>query len=614
MKKRIIYLVSVYLLFVCIFLLEKPVFMLYNDALGRGYGVLDYLSVMFHGLSLDLTTAGYLTVIPWLLIEISWWRHRRTFPIRKYLSAYYVLISLVLSLIFVADLAIYPFWGFKLDSSVFLYIDSPKNVAASVSSEFLILHFAAIFLLAIVMSVVLIKVTAKEFPPVKMLSSQLGGTVVTLLIGGLLFLAIRGGFKESTANIGQGYYCNDEFLNHSAVNPAFSLLASASKTDDYASEFDYFTEEERASLFTGLYPTSGKNTMELLTTHRPNILIIVLEGFGASMVESLGGAKWVSPNLDRLSKEGVWFTECYANSFRTDRGTVCTLSGYQSFPDLSVMKIPAKSRAVPVLAQKLVERGYTTEFLYGGDINFTNMKSYLLQGGYQRLISDTDFSLGEHKNPWGVNDDITFARLYDMLKDRKPGDGLWHTAFLTLSSHEPFEVPYSRLKDAKPNAFAFTDHCLGEFIDKLRQRPVWDNLLVIILPDHGFFYPENEGTVNDMRIHHIPMLWLGGAVKSPKVIDKLMCQSDMAATLLGQLDISHEEYTFSRNVLGEEYVYPFVYYTYNNGFAFADSTGYSLVNTVSGMVTDESSSVSSDRRVRLGKAILQSSYDDLGAR
>lgn len=307
----------------------------------------------------------------------------------------------------------------------------------------------------------------------------------------LTFLIIRGGVSESTSNIGQVYFCNDEFLNHSAVNPAFSLLASISKTKDYASQYDYFDEAERKTLFDGLYPTKGKNTVELLNTHRPNILIILMEGFGATMIESLGGTQNASPNIDRLSKEGIWFTHCYANSFRTDRGTICALSGYQSFPDLSVMKIPAKSRTLPSIAGKLVKEGYHTDFLYGGDINFTNMKSYLLQSGYQKLTADVDFPMNQHQNAWGVNDDITFDHLFQMLTERQ--ETPWHTTFLTLSSHEPFEVPYHRLPEAKPNAFAFTDHCLGEFVEKLKQTPIWKDLLIICLSDHGFYYPDNSG-------------------------------------------------------------------------------------------------------------------------
>lgn len=140
------------------------------------------------------------------------------------------------------------------------------------------------------------------------------------------------------------------------------------------------------------------------------------------------------------------------------------------------MKIPAKSRTLPAIAEGLSKAGYKTDFLYGGDINFTNMKSYLLSTGYQRLIANTDFSLAEQtSNAWGVNDDITFEYLYNQLRNRKE-EGPWHTAFLTLSSHEPFEVPYHRLEDKIPNAFAYTDECLGKFIDRLKQTPAWKDL------------------------------------------------------------------------------------------------------------------------------------------
>ena len=374
--------------------------------------------------------------------------------------------------------------------------------------------------------------------------------------------------------------------------------------------FDFFPEEERKALFEGLYPTQGENTVELLNTRRPNILVILMEGFGGVFVEPLGGLPDISPNLNRLAKEGIFFTNCYANSFRTDRGTLCTFSGYQSFPTLSVMKIPAKSRTLPALAEKLVKEGYQTDFLYGGDINFTNMKSYLLGSGYQKLTADTDFPLSQKQNAWGVNDDVTFDFLYNVLKERKTGP--WHTAFLTLSSHEPFEVPYHRLNENIPNAFAFTDDCLGKFIDRMKQLPQWKDLLIICLPDHGFYYPR-EGFAQSPRIHHIPMLWLGGAVKQPMVVDKLMNQTDLVATLLGQLGMEHQEFNFSRNVLGKEYTYPFAYYTYNNGVAFIDSTGVTVLDNNSGQtVMDEP--VPSERRLKLGKAILQSSYDDLGRR
>lgn len=608
MKKRIAYISLYFFTVLLIFILQKPLFMLYNGSIEKGFGFADYMQVMVHGASLDAATAGYLTAFPFLLVLISIWF--RKFPLKKILYGYYILAAALISIIFVVDMALYTFWGFKLDASVFLYIDSPKEALASVSVGFILLRVLAILLLIALNCWVLLKITPSVLNATR---KRIAGTAGMLLLGGVLFIIIRGGVTESTSNIGQVYFSNEPFLNHSAVNPDFSLLSSMGKSQDFASEFNFFDEEKRAALFDGLYPTTdGDSIIQVLNTKRPNILIILMEGFGGAFVEPLGGLPDVTPHFNRLSKEGVFFTNCYANSFRTDRGTVCTFSGYLGLPTASVMKIPAKSRTLPAIAEGLSKAGYKTDFLYGGDINFTNMKSYLLSTGYQRLTANTDFSLAEQtSNAWGVNDDITFEYLYNQLRNRKE-EGPWHTAFLTLSSHEPFEVPYHRLEDKIPNAFAYTDECLGKFIDRLKQTPAWKDLLVICLPDHGFYYPR-EGSNAMPRFYHIPLLWLGGAVKQPMQVDKIMNQTDLAATLLGQLGLEHTAFTFSRNVLGSDYKYPFAFYSFNNGFSFRDSTGVTVFDNNSGSILFDEPEAD-ESRLDKGKAILQTVYDDLGNR
>lgn len=588
-------------------MIQKPVFMLYNHSLEKGYPLNDYLQVMFHGASLDATTAGYLTALPFIIIIISIWFKK--LPIKKILFPYYLIASALLSIAFVVDMGLYPFWGFKLDASIFLYLDSPKEAFASVSIGFIIIRIIAILLLIALNTWIMLKVTPTLL---KTVNKKAIGLLGTLLLGGILFIIIRGGITESTSNVGQVYFSNDQFLNHSAVNPNFSLLSSLSKSKDFASEFDFFEENQRAELFKDLYPThDGDSILQVLNSKRPNILIILLEGFGGVYVEPLGGLPDVSPNLNRLSEEGIFFTQCYANSFRTDRGTICALSGYLGLPNASVMKIPAKSRTLPAISEELVKAGYSTDFLYGGDINFTNMKSYLLSKGYQKLTADKDFSLAEQtSNVWGVNDDITFEYLYQQLCNRQ--EGPWFTTFLTLSSHEPFEVPYNRLQEKTPNAFAYTDDCLGKFIDKLKRTPVWENLLIVCLPDHGSIYPRGSSDWGG-KYSHIPMLWIGGAVKKPMKIDKIMNQTDMAATLLGQMGLDHSMFTFSRNVLGSSYTYPFAFYCYNNGFSFRDSTGVSAFdNNI--MQTTYNDPIPNEKRVERGKSILQTVYDDLGRR
>lgn len=611
MKKRLLYLITLYLTFIGIFALQKPLFMLYNATESLSLG--DYGKVIYHGLSLDMATAGYLTALPLLVLLVSVWTGKM--QLRRWMRPYLIVIAIVMAIVFVVDMALYTFWGFKLDATVFNYLDSPSEAFASVSVGFMLIRLLGMIAVTVLIAWLLIRITPKKLEICK---KRFVTTLLLLVMGGGLFIAIRGGVGESTSNIGQVYFSEHQFLNHSAVNPCFSLLSSMGKNERFEEMFEFFPEEERAAHFDGLYPIPSDTcaTTRLLNTDRPNVLLILLEGFGATFVESLGGTPGTSPCIDSLAREGVFFTQCYANSYRTDRGTLCTLSGYPGLPQTSVMKIPAKSRTLPSIASSLQRAGYETDFLYGGDINFTNMKSYLLSTGYQRVTADTDFSLKERtSNAWGVNDDITFNHLYNTLTERSDTTRRWFTTFLTLSSHEPFEVPFDRFPNDKIlNSFAYTDDCLGRFIDRLKKQPVWDNLLIVCLPDHGILYREGGiSNHNDPRVYHIPMLWTGGAVKAPAIIEAITNQTDLPATLLAQLNLPHTEFAFSRNVLSDNYSYPFAFYTYNNALAFRDSTGLTIYsNEAERVVTDTPSP--SAIRLQHGQAILQTVMDDLGRR
>ena len=615
MKQRFAWLIKLYLALLAIFVTQKAAFMWIDKPAGAHYSVADCISVMAHGLLLDIPVTGYLIALPLLAAIASVWIARRI-RLRSVATAYYVVVALCASVMFVADLSLYPFWKFKLDATIFYYTDSPKDALASVSAGYVALRLAVIAAYGALLLWVLRAVTQRQLEPMAGLKGKAAATLLMIGAAAPLAVSIRGGLGESTANIGKVYFSEDEYLNHAAINPCFSMLASIGKAEDYAAEFDYFGENERARLFDGLYAPTETDTVRLLNTERPNVVVILMESFGGQFVEAVSGRKDIAPNYNRLAREGVIFTNCYSNSFRTDRGTVSALSGYPSFPTQSVMKLPMKSRTLPCLAASLNARGYRSSFIYGGDINFTNMQSYLRTGGYGSITSDVDFSADERKdNPWGANDDVTFARLERMIASQ--GRGPWHICFLTLSSHEPFEVPYKRLDDKIPNAFAYTDHCLGQFVERLRKSPAWRNLLIVCLPDHGFQYPSD---ITHEQHHHNSMLWIGGAVRQHRVVSTLMNQSDMPATLLGQLRIPHKEYTFSRDVFSTDYKYPFAFFTFKEGFGFADSTGHTVYGIISDTINEDSarngkpSEAETAVRVNRGKAILQSIYDDLGRR
>lgn len=613
MKKRLLFILTVFFCWLPILAIQKPVFILYHHALANGCSLTDYLKVITHGLLLDCTVSGYLTAIPLLCILISIWLPGAFY--QKFLKGYFGVAALLIAAIFAVDVALYGYWGFRLDATLFFYLQSPADAMASVPVGTFFLQFLLFLIYAYGIFWIFKRFIIPLFPAIPV-RSRLGGTMIVLLLGGILFIPIRGGVTTSTANVGMVYFSKNQFLNHSAINPAFSLLASLSKQQDFAAQFNFFPEEERQERYTALTQTNDTlpgNTEKrsLLTTDRPNILIILMESFTANAIESVGGEPGITPNLNKLSQEGITFTNMYANSFRTDRGIVSVLNGYLAQPTTSIMKYPAKSQTLPSIAKSLGERGYTADMLYGGDINFTNMQSYFFSSGYSQITADRDFPLSSRLSKWGANDNITFTHLYESIRERDEKTS-WLSTFLTLSSHEPFEVPYHHLEDPYLNSMAFTDSCIGSFIGQLKELPVWKNTLVVLVSDHGYRYPASL-TDYEPRRFHIPMIWLGGAIKEPAIIDTYANQTDLAATLLSQLNLPHDSFTFSRDILAPGYP-EYAFYTFPNGFGFIDSTGISVYDNESNKPLIESPAENSNERLNKGKVLLQTLYDDLGNR
>lgn len=609
MKKRVLFLFACFITFILVFAMQKPVFMLYNHSIGGALSVMDYIQVIIHGLQLDATVSGYLTVIPLLFTLLSVWIPGRY--ISSILKGYFFLISIIIALVFVVDIALYPYWGFRLDATPLFYLQSPGDALASAPASTLILQTLVFFVYTYGIFWVLGRYILPLIPEVHV-KKELHNSFRLLVLGGILFIPIRGGVTTSTANVGMVYYSNNQFLNHSAINPCFSFLASLSKQQDFASQYNYLSESDRSKTFKEMtgHP-QGDSIPSLLSTKHPNILLILMESFSANAIESLGGEAGVTPNLNKLSKEGVLFTNLYANSFRTDRGLVAVLNGYLAQPTTSIMKYPAKSQTLPSIAKSLQTKGYTSDMLYGGDINFTNMQSYFFSSGYSKITADKDFPLSSRLSKWGANDDITFAHLYKTLKDGSRKEPFFST-FLTISSHEPFEVPYKKLNDPYLNSVAFTDSCLGNFINKIKALPLWDNTLIILVSDHGFKYPASVKE-HDPKRYHIPMLWLGGAIKEPRIVSGYGNQTDLAATLLWQLGIPHNKFAFSKNLMDS--VQPsYAFYSYNNGFGFIDTTGVSVYDCEAERPLILKPEAGSETRLKKGKALLQTLYDDLGTR
>ena len=600
-------------MFTAISVILKPAFMFYNHNAFKDCAFTDYLAVIWHGLPMDISVAGYLTIVPALLALISIWLHPAL--IRILHRIYLALASLLLSIVYCTDAVLYSFWQFRIDSTPFFYfLSSPKDALASVSIWWVLLGVVVMLLLTAALFIVLCK-TIGTFPESKGIAKdRLIASAVMVVVLALLFVPIRGSLGTSTMNLGRVYYSENQKLNHAAINPCFSLLSSLMNDENTTDQYRFMAADEANKLFSQITDKTKQGgtdaVFKLLNTNRPNIVMVVLESFSAHIMKSMGGTANVAVNMDKWANEGVLFTNFYANSFRTDRGLAAILAGYPAQPTMSIMKYPNKTGNLPMFPQKLKKAGYQLKYYYGGDADFTNMRSFVTTAGFENLVSDADFPIKLRLSKWGVPDQYVFDRALADIKSQAP-NATHLSVIQTSSSHEPYDVPFKKLNNKILNAFAYTDNCLGKFVAALKKLPSWKNTLVVLVPDHQGCYPEDMDNYSPQR-YHIPLLLLGGALKAKGPITTLGSQADIAATLLSQLGFSYSEFTFSKDMLNPN-VPHFAFSTVPNAFMMKTTDNTVFYNCETNKTILDNGKTPG-KNLPYGKAYLQKLYDDISNR
>lgn len=550
-------LVRGFIALVMVFIVAKCLFMACYPSVYTPLGGLTALpAVIAHGLAMDCSMSAYLCALPALLFLVGIWV--RWPKSALFLRIYTLIISIVISAALIADVALYGYWHFKLDTTALFYLStSPSAAMASVDWWMPLAGLVAVGLLAWGIFALLWRMWRPR--PEAATVCRRRGAATALMVAAIaaMVIAIRGGLTVSTMNLSSAYFSHHAELNHAAVNPLFSFMYSATHQSRFAHQFRFFDESGAADRYLSLLTpdatlpdTTATAMRPQLATRRPDIYLIILESFSSYLMPSLGGDT-VATSLDSIAREGILFTDFYASSFRTDRALPAVLSGYPAQPTTSIMKYADKTDHLPSLPRILRDNGYDLEYYYGGDVNFTNMKAFLVSAGFGTIVSDVDFPVSERLSKWGVHDDRLFSYASARIAERPDSAAPVFTVIQTSSSHEPFEVPFtSGFDDPRLNAFAYTDHHLGRWTEALRADPArWARSLVIMVPDHWAVWPEGLGPGPER--HRIPLVMTGGAISSqlPATVPLTASQTDLAATVLAMLDIDPEgALTFSHDI------------------------------------------------------------------
>ena len=609
MTRSFIVIFRFYIFWLVFSFLARLAFVLYNYEFSSQVEIADLAMAFFYGLKLDVSMGAYFLLVP-ILLSSTAFMFKPKHLVRAF-NMYSFLIILFSSIIVIGDVELYRNWGFRMDNTPLLYLRTPGEAMASTPGWMIIAFSLVLVLVVLVCYWIYKKTIASLFT--KSIKQANAGWLFQLLLIGVLVLPIRGGLGVAVLNASAVYFHSEPYLNHAAINVVWNVGYSLTTTEE-ENHYQFIDNEEANVVFKELH-TTADSTALVLNTDRPNIVLIILESFTEKIIEPLGGEPGVCPNFNQLCNEGILFEHFYANGDRSDKGIVSILSGYPAQPTNSIIKWPNKTISLPFISKELEELDYKTAFYYGGDINFANMKSYFVTGGFDRLTTLEDFPEELATGKWGVHDEHVFNQLFeDINKTPEP----FFSSFFTLSSHEPFEVPMPTVISGDDederfmNSAYYTDKCLGEFIAKAKQQAWWDNTLVVLLADHGSRLPFNTKQYEELKFK-IPMLWLGGALaKTDTVVSTFGSQVDLARTLLSQMGHETDDFRFSKNIFGKPEK-DFAFFVFNDGFGIRDKEFGFIHDNVGDTTIRYRGSVTPENKKK-GQAFLQVLMQDFEGR
>ena len=577
-RRGILY--GVYLLFwLLCFELVRVFFIVFNLFNGFSCSIADFFGSLWHGLVLDVSVASYIgiAVVPFFII-FAFVKSNKAF--RIFLDAFSAILLLAFSLLVVSDAEIYRSWQFRIDASVLSYLENPQLAFASISAMRLTMLFVLSALLAIGLFLLFKLMTRKMF---EKLQPERLFSLLFLLVGAMLVIPARGGVGIVPVNVGSVYFSEKSFGNHSAINIGWNCVSYYFKNNDDFEQYMYFDEDINLPSDTTANSYYGRKVLKNTPEH---IVFVILESFTWSAMCYDNPTESVTPKLLSWRNKGIFFSNFYASGDRSVRGIASIFSGVPSLPEYSVMKDPEKSQQLPSLLQTLRENGYENQsFFYGGDINFANMNSYLLQNGVDHIVSQNNLKLDCRQTKWGYDDECMFDRFYCDIQNLESKSV---SILFTLNSHEPFDVPIAPFGSddelsKSMNAYYYTDSCLNDFLVRMQSSRKWEKTLVVLVSDHGKLFRSQNWASLDKS--HIMMQWLGGVVNESFVCDLPCDQSDIASSLLSVLDIDTEKFEFSENIFGKNC--PTAFSVFGSGMSFVEGGANSWYSIVSDKFSPE---------------------------
>ena len=563
------------------------------------------------GLPLDISASSYLVFLSLLLMVIGMMIHKNKMLFTLINWFNYILIVFCILISFIG-IGLYANWGQKINTKAISFLLYPKEVAGMIFDAYNLVYFT----LLLVFASGAIFIYRRFFLPKKEVYLGMAQSLLFFVFfSGCLLLGIRGGFQNIPIDKSWCYYSKHSVLNFASMNDFWNFFDILVNPQIKQNPYIYSDNETALLTVSEMYNTKD-STEFIVKSDRPNIVMVLMESMSADAIACFGGEPGIAPKFDSLAKEGLLFTNYFATGFRTEQGLVALINSFPAQPITTIMRNFGKFDNLPNVIKTLGENGYSTSYFSGGNLLFANTKTYLEVSGIDKMAG-IDEVPHSRETDWGAYDEDVYSyQLKELGKLHQP----FFSIIVTLTNHEYFDAKVEPIfkvsseADKYRNTAHYADKCLYDYIQQAKKQPWYSNTLFIVTADHAHKHPL-ERNYNEVARHHIPMLILGGALKDEykgKRIEKTASHLDMAATILGQLEMDHSKFTWSKDNLNP-YSKGFAYYTFDNGFGFITDSAevvydHNLQAPISIKIKVPGANI--DKTLQQGKAMLQISFQE----
>ena len=523
--------------------------------------ILTIIKSFIMGVRFDIVISGYILILPTLIFLTLELIGIKSKSIKQFFFYWVYILFTIAFTVSTADIPYFNQFYDRFSVGAFEWMESYKIVISMIFQEPKYFLFIIPFILLEIVFYILLKKIFEQENETQKINFFLN-TFVSLIFLAIVFLGIRGRIEEkSPIRIGTAYFSNNSFLNKLGLNPSFTLIRSYLDSKDEDNCVVKFMDDKLAIEIVQKYlgitkaqynsPIARDVQPDKLLSAQPNVVLIIMESMSAAKMKRHGSAEELTPFLDSLSHNSIYFENIYTAGKHTFNGIFSTLF---SFPALYRQHSMKTNNQYDGISTSLLKNGYSTTYFTTHDSQFDNIEGFLRSNNFQNVISQSDYPVSEVKTTLGVPDDFMFRFSIPKINELAEKENPFFVTFMTTSDHSPFYVPeyfQPKAKAIESQIVQYADWSLQQFIQLASKEAWFNNTIFVFVADHGAAI--NAKYDIPLNYFHTPLIIYAPEIfMANEVHEKIGSQIDVYPTIMGLIKQIYVNNTLGIDLLNEE--------------------------------------------------------------